>query len=402
MNDILLSIIIPTYNRYKYLKVVLDSFGNIDSNRIEFIVQDNTEDNSEIIEYLKDNNDKRIKYFHEPIHVSMTENCDMAVSHAIGKYMCMLGDDDTICSSMIKAAEFCDKNDIDACCFQIPGFNWPDMTFEGQGASRREDSFFVRDKADGEVFSFDPKRELRISAKEGAWLYLTMPRIYHEMVSRDCLERIYKKVHTYFPGPSPDIANSACVCLESNKTVYLSDYLIVSGYGHESATGQGNRGEHFGSLKEKAWLPENILEIWNPNIPAIFSAETIWAQSLTQALKEYGATEYLRKFSYSCLYASFIKNHMSAKKSFIDFCKEKPYRFLQTFVGAVKKSFIRIERKRVLPSKNYIDRDDISSLIDAQKYCEELSAGVPEYHFIEDNDRAGGKKEWMISKIRRL
>lgn len=402
MNEILLSVVIPTFNRYKYLKVVIDSFKNINSERIEFIIQDNTKDNSEILEYMKGNKDTRIKYFHKPDHVDITVNCDLAVSHAIGKYICMLGDDDTICSKMLRAAAFCDENDIEACCFQIPGFNWPDMTFEGQGASRKEANFFVRDKADGGVYIIDPKREIKISLREGGWLYLTMPRVYHQMVSRECLERIYKRVNTYFPGPSPDMANSVCVCLESKKTVYLNDYLIISGYGYKSATGQGNRGEHFGNLKEKAWLPNNILEIWNPEIPAIFSAETIWAQSLTQALKEYGAIDYLNIFSYSSLYASFIKNHISAKNQFFAFCNKKPYRYIRTLVGAVKKALIRFERKRVLPKKNFIDRNDINSLLDAQKYCEELSDSVPVYHFEEDSERRGDKTKRVISRIRRL
>ena len=402
MDDILLSILIPTYNRYKYLKIVIDSFENIHSDQIEFVIQDNTKENAEILGYLKNNNDKRIKYFHEPKHVSMTENCEMAVSHAKGKYLCMLGDDDTICSKMLKAAAFCEENDIEACCFQIPGFNWPDMTFEGKGTKGREANFFVRDEADGGVYEIDSKHELKISVNEGSWLYLTMPRMYHQMVSRKCLERIYNKIHMYFPGPSPDIANSACVCLESRKTVYINDYLIISGYGHESATGQGNRGEHFGNLKEKAWLPDNILDIWNDKIPAIFSAETIWAQSLTQALKEYGATDYLRTFSYSFLYASFIKNHINAKNEFILFCKKNPIRFVQTFIGALKKFFIRLERKRVLPLHNYIDKNGINTLIDAQRYCEELSEKVPDYFFVSDFDRKGDKTKCMISKIRRL
>ena len=314
----------------------------------------------------------------------------------------MLGDDDTMCNSMLKAVEFCEEHNIDACCFQIPGFNWPDMTFEGKGISRKEANFFIRDKADGSVYAIDSKKELEIAVREGGWLYLTMPRVYHEIVSKECLNRIYDKVHTYFPGPSPDIANSVCVCLESRKTVYINDYLIVSGYGHESATGQGNRGEHFGDLKEKAWLPNDIIEKWNPKIPAIFSAETIWAQSITQALAAYGANEYLKRFSYSCLYAAFIKNHWTARSSFIDFCKHKPYRLFLTLVGAVKKAFIRLERKRVLSRSNYLDRNDINSLLEAQKLCDSLSEQVPNYHIIDETKDVGGNVQWMISRIRRL
>ena len=107
-------------------------------------------------------------------------------------------------------------------------------------------------------------------------------------------------------------------------------------------------------------------------------------------------------FSYSSLYASFIKNHISAKNQFFAFCNKKPYRYIRTLVGAVKKALIRFERKRVLPKKNFIDRNDINSLLDAQKYCEELSDSVPVYHFEEDSERRGDKTKRVISRIRRL
>jgi len=44
-NSILLSIIIPTKNRYKYLKECLISLNMINSTQFEIIVQDNSDDN---------------------------------------------------------------------------------------------------------------------------------------------------------------------------------------------------------------------------------------------------------------------------------------------------------------------------------------------------------------------
>ena len=44
----LLSIVIPTKDRYKYLKGTVDVLSKLDPSQIEIIVQDNTNDNSEI------------------------------------------------------------------------------------------------------------------------------------------------------------------------------------------------------------------------------------------------------------------------------------------------------------------------------------------------------------------
>lgn len=132
MENILLSVLVPTYNRYQYLKGCLSSLSRIRSERMEVIVQDNTVENKEITEYLQELDDPRIKYFHMVDHVSQMENSDLAMSHASGKYITMIGDDDTICECMLDACEFCEENGIDAVNFIIPGFNWPDMKFIGK------------------------------------------------------------------------------------------------------------------------------------------------------------------------------------------------------------------------------------------------------------------------------
>ena len=63
----LLSIVIPTKNRYEYLFPVLDaSIQYIAGSDYEIVVQDNTHDNSPAIEYFLRQTDPRIKYFHSP------------------------------------------------------------------------------------------------------------------------------------------------------------------------------------------------------------------------------------------------------------------------------------------------------------------------------------------------
>ena len=233
----LLSIVIPTYNRYEYLFHSIDSILSIDSDSFELIVQDNTLDNSRILDYLADTHDERLKYFHNVKHVSMMENCDDGVSHANGEFVCVLGDDDSICQNLISATKFCKENKIEACNFLMACFNWPDMTFK----DRQEPNLFCLEKASGSVLLYNPKVELDLSLKSGRGLLLSMPKAYHGLVSMDCMNRIKNATGSYFPGPSPDMANAACVCLESKKTAFIFDYLIISGYGYNSARGQGNR-----------------------------------------------------------------------------------------------------------------------------------------------------------------
>ena len=331
----IVSVVVPTYNRYQYLYDCVASLHQIQSDKIEFIIQDNTEDNKEFAEYISSLNDTRIKYYHKKEHVSVVENCDMGVHHAVGDYVCMIGDDDTVCKNIIKAAEFLKENDVEGCCFPFPGFNWPDMTFEN-GKSEEPNMFFKKD-ADGTYIEINAKEELKKTGCHGS-VGNKMPRLYHSLVAKKCLDRIWNKIGTYFPGPSPDMANAVATCLEIKKTIYLSDYLIVSGYGRASARGEGNRNQHFGRIQDKPWLPKDTLAKWDPNLPQIFSGETIIAQSATQALKSYDASSDF-KFDYSSVYATFFWHHRDARSEFLKFIAKSPRRILWFIKGVIKRLF---------------------------------------------------------------
>ena len=60
----LLSIIIPTKNRYSTLLPVLDSIIDNLSNEYEYevIIQDNSDDNKPCIDYLSNKNASKLKY----------------------------------------------------------------------------------------------------------------------------------------------------------------------------------------------------------------------------------------------------------------------------------------------------------------------------------------------------
>ena len=131
MNQYLVSVVIPTFNRYEYLKPAVESLVRIPSTELEVVIQDNTVENQEIVDFLEQLNDDRIQYFHQRKHISMTENCERGVQNSRGKYVCLIGDDDTVCENIIDAANYCEENRIDASMYPFPGFNWPDMTFEG-------------------------------------------------------------------------------------------------------------------------------------------------------------------------------------------------------------------------------------------------------------------------------
>ena len=90
MTMYLLSIIIPTSGRHQTLLKVLDDIDIKIGHRkdIEIIVEDNGIDTISL--------DQKIRYFHNPTKISITENFDRAVKRAKGNYVLILGDDDFV------------------------------------------------------------------------------------------------------------------------------------------------------------------------------------------------------------------------------------------------------------------------------------------------------------------
>lgn len=102
MKDILLSICIPTYNRYKYLDRCLKSVLCYEDNDIEILVQDNnSEDKTEsiVMKYL---NDKRLIYEKNLSNIGAVKNVWKLIQKANGKYIFFLTDDDFLLPDSIQ------------------------------------------------------------------------------------------------------------------------------------------------------------------------------------------------------------------------------------------------------------------------------------------------------------
>ncbi|MBR8833855.1 MAG: glycosyltransferase family 2 protein [Stigonema ocellatum SAG 48.90 = DSM 106950] len=93
LQDALVSVIIPTYNRPEYLKQAIASAVNQTYKNIEIIVSDNcsTSNTQEIVESFQDS---RIRFWRQPTNVGMFANQQHAFKMAQGKYVASLHDDD--------------------------------------------------------------------------------------------------------------------------------------------------------------------------------------------------------------------------------------------------------------------------------------------------------------------
>jgi glycosyltransferase involved in cell wall biosynthesis len=127
----LVSIVIPTHNRAQYAFSCIESLLRINSDTMEVVVSDTstTDALQSRVESLDLQSYKTtLNYFRPEESLDMTGNHNSAVAAARGKYVCLIGDDDTVTHELIDAAEWADKNNIDCLSPKVvSNYAWPDF-----------------------------------------------------------------------------------------------------------------------------------------------------------------------------------------------------------------------------------------------------------------------------------
>lgn len=296
----LLSVVVPTKNRVIYLKSLIEIFNGFTRQDIELVIEDNSDDNTEILSYLQRTNNKNIIYNYDSHTVSVVENSDRAILHSSGKYVCFLGDDDLFSELVGEFVEFMDRNSCDSAIFQVAKYYWPGTEFKAHKFPN-----LVIKRYKGKVKTINVKKEIDGLLSRGATSLNMMPKVYHGIVSRKCLDEIYNITGSYFPGPSPDMANSVALSFVVKKHIYCDVPYISSGTSPKSTAGLGAKHMHKGNIKDISFLPEGVEDNWNINIPKVWTGPTIYAQSALESLLRMGGLEEINKYNFNYLYAYF-------------------------------------------------------------------------------------------------
>ncbi|OYU73960.1 MAG: hypothetical protein CFE32_19340, partial [Alphaproteobacteria bacterium PA3] len=300
----LLSIVIPTRNRQTYLRCLLDYLAQ--SRRLDFevVIQDNSDDPSILRDGVAAMADPRMRYDFRQERLTIDINCDLAMARARGTYVCMLGDDDGLLldESLIMLAEMARKR-IDAIVTAASYYAWPTVRHKTWG------------QIGGKLFTSDMTglaRDLDATAERnkvlqtgGALGLFQLPRVYHAFVRRDVLQRLADEAKTYFPGPSPDMANAIGLTRFIERYQYIDYPFIVMGHSQGSGGGMGSEKKHQGDLASQAHLPSYTVGTWDPAIPLYWSGPTIYAQSVYHAIGQLFDRQ-RNPLNYAYLYATCL------------------------------------------------------------------------------------------------
>ena len=131
MNNLpLLSIVIPTRNREFYCIQAIKHILSFENKDFELVIQDNSE-SKKIFDFVNNIEDSRLKYFYTENQLNSLINMDLAISRAKGRYVTMIGDDDTVLPTIFKVVAYAFKNNYDAISQKnIVSYNWHYRVFK--------------------------------------------------------------------------------------------------------------------------------------------------------------------------------------------------------------------------------------------------------------------------------
>lgn len=297
----LLSIVVPTKNRYYFMKklvLLIDSYKWGDD--VELLIQDNTIINDEILEFLKKGNYLFVSYYHELKSLSQSGNSDLAVRNSKGEYVCFIGDDDGVTKDILECCKWMKEKGIECALPERIDYYWPDAHPNSKGALNTP--IFTK-----EIHEHSSLSALQKLLKRGCVDRGNIPFLYQGIAKKETLDKIWNKCGTYFPGASPDIANGVSLCMVADKFVTISAPLIIGGVSKYAAGGINSLKYHAETdLSKVSQLPSNILDVWSNKIPIIWTNPTIWCESVVEALNVWGRQDLIEQIDFEKLYEYFV------------------------------------------------------------------------------------------------
>lgn len=310
MGKPLLSVVVPTKDRYKYLKHLIKLIQSYNSDEWEIVVQDNTDDNTELVKFLKELNFPGCKYFHEKGQLPMATNADKAILHSSGEFVCFLGDDDGVCPDAIEYCKLMKQEGYEAMRSNLVIYKWPDAISDS-GSS-------------GGVMLTAPKTHThQVCSASDALMDVVnrgfvdrgnLPSVYHGIVSRAALNLIYDRCGTFFPGQSPDISNGIAMSCVLKSYLMVDDYVTISGASkfHGGATIGMNK--KYPQIKDMVWFRPGAEDNWDRHLPKIAVGSIIWAESSIETLRAMGREDIIKSIDYGIILKHFAVYYYPLRK----------------------------------------------------------------------------------------
>jgi len=303
----LLTIVMASHNRSNYAMAAIRSVLAISDPHLQLVVHDSS-DGRELQEFSGAISDSRLLYRHAGQRVSMTENHNLAMNLAEGKYVCLIGDDDSVSHEIMEFVRWADRNHIEAVTPRVLfTYSWPDFATRLFGTSHAGKLYMAAYSAHKQML--DSREALATSLAGACQGTDNLPKLYHGIALRKIFTDAKRDAGDYLFGVSPDV--SAAITIAHYARGFLSiDYpLTIPGASGNSNTGRSALNRHKGNLEDDPHIKPYRDLVWPPLIPHFFSVETVWAQAALATLAAHKMDDEIHQFGFIKLYALCLSKH---------------------------------------------------------------------------------------------
>lgn len=364
--EYILSILIPTKNRKRYLLSCVDEVLANCSENVEVVIQDNSDEPVNALELPQA---KNLFYYHESTPLSFVDNFSKALENAHGQYVCFIGDDDGVTKYLELVAIEMAKNDIVAVSQDISvTYFWP-KALDNSSQNGLLKFYYV----DEFVRKVNTKKELIRLLKDGCQGYLErfLVKPYHGVVKRDVFDEVKRITGQYINGLSPDIYVSVALSILTDEVFITRFPLTISGTCPKSGGAASANGSHTGKLKDAPHFRGHVNYEWDPNVPTFYSVETIWADSALHAFNDILPEMVDLHFEKEYLLRICKKKYKDYKTEIQEYEKNTSISMGRVFFSWIRNdicnSIRRLCRRIVRKPMDYIKTDGVQDIFEANQ-----------------------------------
>lgn len=304
-----ISVVVPTKNRYKYLKSLIELIIGFETDELELVIQDNSDNNQEFEEWLASKKFPWLKYYYCSDQLTSIQNFDKAIINSTGDCVAFIGDDDGVVRNIIDCAKWMLANNIEAVRSLNVEYQWPECS--GNGVMLKSNSKCI-------VEYSNPIHDLIKMLRNGCALNY-IPVTYAGIVQRSVLDEIYKDYGTYFPGgASADMANGVALCFYVKRYAKVSIPIIITGTSKKTGGVKDRR--KFIPFSEIPFISSLVERNWEGNLPKFWFGVFVWAESAIKALRVLKQESFIQFISFEKIFTRAVFRARVNPQIFCSYC----------------------------------------------------------------------------------
>ena len=248
-NQPFFSIVIPTRNRHETLHYTIKTVLEQSFKDYELVICDNNS-SKETKEIVTSFNSEKIKYIHSDKDLAMSDNWEFALSHARGKYITVLADNDGFIGGSL---EYLYKQLLkhampDIIRWEKNSYYWPDM--DVYYTKRLGLKTGVQTKVVNEI-------NVANDVLNGKASFHKLPMIYCSVISASLIDELKSKTKDIFCSRSPDIYSGFAFLSLAKEYISLDTPITINGTSKKSngfncSLNQNNIKSEFQTLNESS------------------------------------------------------------------------------------------------------------------------------------------------------